>query len=157
MSSLTSTSPHPVLPEMPNQVVSYLKAGALGIAVTVGDDGYPTDSFCWVVANDAKTLRIGADHGGKTQGNLQREGRVAVQIVGPDNLVFLIKGTAKSIKPNIDAVPMDIEIWEVDVVGARDQSWPGAAPLPFFVQWSGDDREDKMKTEQAAFEEMRKA
>ncbi len=157
MSAITTTSLHPILPEMPNQVVSYLKAGAMGLALTVGKDGYPTDSFTWVVAKDAKTLRFGADHGSKTLGNLQRDNKVAIQVVGPDNLVFLIKGTAKSIKADLDAVPMGIEIWEVDVIGARDQSWEGAAPLPFFVQWSGDDRENLIKAEQNAYDEMKTA
>jgi len=157
MSSITTTSLHPILDEMPNNVVSYLKAGAMGLAITVGEDGFATDAFTWVVANNATTLRFGADHGSKTLANLQRDNRVSVQIIGPDNLVFLIKGTAKSIRADLDAVPMGIEVWEVDVSGARDQSWEGAAPLPFFVQWSGDDRDELIKAEMDAYEEMRNA
>jgi len=153
----TANHAHPVLPNMPDSVVSYLKAGALGLVMTVGEDDYPTDAFSWVVATDASTVRIGADHGSKTLGNLQRDGKVAVQIIGPDNLVYLIKGTSKRIKDDLESVPMGIELWEVDVVGAKDQSWPGASPLPFSVQWSGDDREQMIRTEQAAFSEMLQA
>jgi hypothetical protein len=154
MSNVTATSPHPITPEMPAPVVSYLKAGGLGLVITVGDDGYPTDAFTWVVATGPKTLRFCADKGGKTLANLERDGRAAVQIVGPDNLVFLIKGTSRKIKDDLESVDMGIELWEMDVVGARDQSWPGAAPLPFAVQWYGDNRNDMVRSELAAYDEM---
>lgn len=157
MNSITNTSQHPITAELPGDLLSYLRAGALGIVITVGEDDYPTDAFSWVVALDDKKVRFGADHGSKTLSNLQRGGRVTVQIIGPDNLVFLIKGEARQIKPDLNAVPMGIELWEVDVIGVRDQSWPSAAPLPLAVQWSGDDRENMVKTEQAVFEEMRAA
>jgi len=157
MNSITNTSQHPITPELPGELLSYLRAGALGIVITVGDDDYPTDAFTWVIALDDKRVRFGADHGSKTLANLQRGGRATVQIIGPNNLVFLVKGEARQIKSDIDAVSMGIELWEVDVIGARDQSWPGAAPLPLAVQWSGDERESMVKTEQAVFDEMRAA
>lgn len=157
MNSITQTSPHPITPELPAQLLSYLRAGALGIVITVGEDTYPTDAFSWVVAMDDKKVRIGADHGGKTLANLQREGRVTLQIIGPDNLVFLIKGEAHKIKSDLESIDLGIELWEIDVMGARDQSWPNAAPLPLAVQWSGDNRESMVKTEQAVFAEMREA
>lgn len=157
MSSITTTSPHAITPELPAGLLSYLRAGALGIVITVGEDEYPTDAFAWAIALDDKTVRFTVDHDSKTLANLERDGRAAVQIIGPDNLVFLVKGAARSVKADLDAVPMGIALWEMDVVGARDQSWPGAAPLPLSVQWSGDERESMVKTEQDVFEEMRSA
>lgn len=145
------------LSEMPCRVASYLRQGALGIVMTVGEDGYPTDAFAWVVATDSKTVRFGADHGSKTLGNLQRDGRVAVQIIGPDNLVFLIKGETRCIKDDIDAVPMGIQVWEIEVTGATDQASAGVVPFPLAVQWSGENREQMVRAEQAAFAEMREA
>lgn len=155
MSSLTSTSPHNITPEMPRTLVSYLRAGGLGIVISVGQDEYPTDAFAWVVGLDDKRLRFSVDHDSKTLANLERDGKAAVQIIGPDNLVFLVKGTCRVVKSKLDSVPMGISVWEMDVIGARDQSWPGAAPLPLQVQWSGDTRDSMVKTEQAVFEEMR--
>ncbi|MCB1661357.1 MAG: hypothetical protein H6995_14015 [Pseudomonadales bacterium] len=157
MSSITTTSPHTITPELPKQLLSYARAGALGIVITVGNDKYPTDAFAWVVALDDKRVRFTVDHHSKTLGNLSRDGLAAIQIIGPDNLVFLIKGVCRSVKTNLESVPMDIGLWEMDVIGARDQSWPGAAPLPLAVQWSGDERESMVKTEQAVFGEMREA
>ena len=157
MNSITTRSPHAVTADLPQGLLSYLRAGALGIVITVGEDEYPTDAFAWVVALDDKTVRFSVDHGSKTLTNLGRDGRAAVQVIGPDNLVFLIKGVCRSVKKQIDAVPMGIGLWEMDVIGARDQSWPGAAPLPLAVQWSGAEREAMVKTEQEVFEEMRRA
>ncbi len=157
MSSITTTSPHAITPELPPQLLSYLRAGALGIAITVGDDQYPTDAFAWVVALDDKRIRFTVDHDSKTLANLERDGAAAVQVIGPDNLVFLVKGKTRAVKADLDSVPMGIALWEMDVIGARDQSWPGAAPLPLSVQWSGDQRESMVKTEQEVFAEMRDA
>lgn len=155
MSSITSTSPHAITPELPADFLSYVHGGSLCIVITVGEDEYPTDAFAWAVALDDKKLRFTVDHDSKTLANLSRDGRAAVQIIGPDNLVYLVKGVSSLVKSDIDAAPMGIGIWEMDVIGARDQSWPGAAPLPLTVQWSGEERESMVKTEQLVFEEMR--
>ena len=155
MTALTTATPHPIAETLPKALYDYLNSGAMCLVMTVGEDGYPTDAFTWAAATDDRTVRFGADAGSRTLGNLQRDGRAAIQVIGPDNLVFLVKGEAKKLKANIEAaLPLEIEMWEMDVMGARDQSWPSAAPLPFAVQWSGDERRRLIKMEQAVFDEM---
>lgn len=155
MNAITTSTPHPIAEELPKKLHDYLGSGAMCLVMTVGEDGYATDAFTWAAATDSKHVRFGADVGSKTLGNLNRDGRAAVQVIGPDNLVFLIKGEVRKLKDRIDAaLPLEIEMWEMEVMGARDQSWPSAAPLPFAVQWSGDERRRLIKMEQAVFDEM---
>lgn len=155
MNNITTATAHPIAAELPSDVFDYLNSGALGIVMTVGEDGYPTDAFTWVAAVDRKRIRFGADHGSKTLNNLNRDGRAAVQIIGPENMVFLIKGECRQVKEHIAAaMPLEIAMWEMNVVGARDQSWPGASPLPLAVQWSGQDRGKLIRMEQDVFQEM---
>lgn len=49
-----------------------LNSGALGIVMTVGEVGYPTDAFSWDAATDKKRVRFGVDQGSKTIDNLNR-------------------------------------------------------------------------------------
>lgn len=143
--------------ELPESLFHFLHAGALGIAMTVGDDLFPTSAFIWVVALDNKRVRISIDHKSTTLANLERDGRIAVQVIGPDNLVFLIKGEPHLLKTELDEVPMAMGLWEMKTREVRDQSWKDAAPLPLAVQWSGENRKSLMKVEQAVFAEMRDA
>ncbi|GAB4350513.1 MAG: hypothetical protein Kow006_13380 [Gammaproteobacteria bacterium] len=155
MSEITTSTPHPIAKELPKPLFSYLNSGAMCLLMTVGEDGYPTDAFTWAAATDNKTVRFGVDVGSKTQANLNRDNRAAVQVIGPNNVVFLVKGEVRKIRERIEAaMPLEIEMWEMDVMGARDQSWPGAAPLPFAVQWSGEERRRMIKMEQAVIDEM---
>ena len=155
MSTITTSTPHPIAEELPKNLLTYLNSGAMCLVMTVGEDGYATDAFTWATATTSTHVRFGGDVGSKTQGNLSRDGRAAIQVIGPDNLVYLIKGTVRKVKDRIEAaLPLEIEMWEMDVMGARDQSWPGAAPLPFAVQWSGEERRRFIKMEQAVFDEM---
>ena len=155
MNNITTATAHPIASELPDGLFDYLSAGALSIVMTVGEDGYPTDAFTWAAAVDKKRVRFGADHGSKTLKNLERDARAAVQIIGPENMVFLVKGKCRQVKERIDAaLPLESSMWEMEVMGARDQSWPSASPLPFAVQWSGKDRGKLVRMEQDVFQEM---
>lgn len=155
MNAITTSTPHPIAKELPKDLLAYLNSGAMCLVMTVGDDGYATDAFTWAAATDSKRVRFGADVGSRTLQNLNREKRASIQVIGPGNLVFLIKGEARQLKSRIEAaLPLEIEMWEMEVMGARDQSWPGAAPLPYAVQWWGDERRRLVKMEQAVFDEM---
>lgn len=157
MINIVTATQHPVASELPDDVFDYLNSGALGIVMTVGEDGYPTDAFSWVAATDKKRVRFGVDQGSKTINNLNRDGRAALQIIGPDNMVFLIKGECVQVKESLVAArPLEIALWEMQLVGARDQSWPGATPLPLMVQWAGQERGKLIRMEQDVYQEMRK-
>jgi hypothetical protein len=147
---------HPITPEMPAKLLEYLQGGGPALLLTCGVDGYPTSAYSWAVALDAKCLRFGVDEDGSTHTNLKRSAQAAVHIIGPDNLAFLVKGTTKWLKERITAAsPARMVLFEMDVIGARDQSFPGVTAKPFTYEWPADQREALRAMEQAVFKEMR--
>lgn len=147
---------HPVTPEMPEKLLTYLRRGGPALVLTCGADGYATSAYSWAVALDARRLRVGVDEGGSTYANLQRTGQAAVHIIGPNDLAFLVKGTTRFARERIDAAaPARMALFELDVVGARDQSFPGVTAKPFTYEWPAAEREALRAMEQAVFEEMR--
>lgn len=83
-----------VTPDLPPVLLQILRQGCPALLLTVGPDGFPHTAFTWAVAVDTAHLRFAADHGSVTLTNLERESRAALQIIGPDNLIFLVKGAA---------------------------------------------------------------
>lgn len=147
-----------VTPNLPQKLIGYLRPGAPALLLTAGADGYATSAYTWVVAIDDKHLRFGVDDGGSAMANAQRTGMVSLQVIGPDDVTFLIKGKASQIKSRIDAAaPNVIMLWEMEVMGARDQSWRDVKTTALMYQWPAEQREALLKMEQAVYEEMRNA
>lgn len=147
---------HPITPTMPDNLLKHLNQGGPALLLTSGADGYATSAYSWAVSLDAKRLRVGVDEGGSTYDNLKRSSQAAIHIIGPDNLTFLVKGKARQIKDRITAAsPARMVMFEVEVVGARDQSFPGVTAKPFAYEWPADQRATLQKMEQAVLKEMR--
>lgn len=145
-----------ITPQMPEKLVAYLRPGAPGLLLTAGADGYATSAFTWILSLDAGRLRFAVDEGGSTMANLQRSGQAALQIIGPGDISFLVKGRARSLKPKLDgAAPYVIQLWEMEVIGAKDQSWPGVSTSALAYEWPAEQREAMLKMEQAVYKEMR--
>jgi hypothetical protein len=145
-----------VTPEMPSNLVQYLSPGAPALLLTAGADGYPSSAYTWAVALDATRVRFAVDVGGTALVNLKHSGQAGLHIIGPNNLAYLVKGTAKPLKDRIAAVhPGEMSLWEMRVMGARDQSFPGVTPKPFTYEWPANQREEMKQMEQAVFAEMR--
>lgn len=145
-----------VTPEMPQQLVSYLNPGAPALLLTAGADGYPSSAYTWAVALDAKRLRFAVDAGGTALLNLEDSGLAGLHIIGPDNLAYLVKGKATKIKDRLTAVaPSKMLLYELTVIGARDQTFPGVTAKPFTYEWPAAHRAEMAKMEQAVFAEMR--
>jgi hypothetical protein len=145
-----------VTPEMPEKLVTYLSPGAPALLLTAGADGYPSSAYTWAVALDAKCVRFAVDAGGTALVNLNHSGLAGLHIIGPGNLAYLVKGKARKLKDRIAAVsPGEMSLWEMQVIGARDQSFPGVTPKPFTYEWPADQRASMQKMEQAVFTEMK--
>ena len=145
-----------VTPEMPDKLVSHLRTGAPALLLTAGADGYPSSAYTWAVALDAKCVRFAVDAGGTALVNLKQSGLAGLHIIGPDNLAYLVKGKATKRKDRISAVtPGEMSLWEMKVIGARDQSFPGVTPKPFTYEWPSDQRSEMQKMEKAVFAEMK--
>ena len=144
-----------ITPDLPDKLLAHLRAGAPALLLTTGEDGYPNVAYTWAAAPDAGRVRFGADHGSATLANLQRDGRASLQIAAPGNLVFLVKGAARTLKDRIAAAPFRIALMEMRVAEAKDQSWPGVTVAPLAYEWPADQREAMLKMEQAVYAELR--
>jgi hypothetical protein len=144
-----------VTPEMPERLLSHLRPGAPALLLTAGADGYPSSAYTWAVGLDSRRVRFAVDAGGTALVNLQGSGRAGLHIIGPDNLAYLVKGKARKLKDRIAAVaPSEMLLWELEVIGARDQSFPGVIPRPFTYEWPEDRRGAMEEMERAVFAEM---
>ena len=145
-----------VTPTMPNRLVNHLNSGATALLLTAGSDGYPSSAYTWAVALNEKCVRFAVDDGGTALVNLNHSGLSGLHIIGPNNLAYLVKGTAKQIKDRIAAVSGgEMSLWEMQVMGARDQSFPGVTPKPFTYEWPAEQKAVMEQMEQAVFAEMK--
>lgn len=142
--------------ELPEKLVGYLRPGAPGLLLTAGADGYASSAYTWIMGMNAKRVRFAVDQGGSAMANLQRSGQASLQIIGPGDVTFLIKGRARPLKERIAAAePYAIMLYEMDVMGAKDQSWPGVTTSALMYEWPAEQREAMLKMEQAVYAEMR--
>jgi len=145
-----------VTPTMPDQLVKHLNAGAPSLLLTAGSDGYPSSAYSWAVALNEKSVRFAVGAEGTAMVNLNHSGLAGLHIIGPNNLAYLVKGSAKQIKDRIEAMAGgEMSLWEMQVIGARDQSYPGVTPKPFTYEWPEDQKAAMEQMEQAVFAEMK--
>ncbi|MDJ0818735.1 MAG: pyridoxamine 5'-phosphate oxidase family protein [Desulfobacterales bacterium] len=145
-----------VTPTMPDRLVNYLNSGAPALLLTAGSDGYPSSAYSWAVALNEKCVRFAVDDGGTAMVNLKHSGLAGLHIIGPDNMAYLVKGSAKQIKDRIEAMSGgEMSLWEMQLIGARDQSYPGVTPKPFTYEWPADQKDAMEQMEQAVFAEMK--
>lgn len=141
---------------LPRRLVEYLRPGAPVLMLTTGSDGYPGAAYTWVVAMGQTRMRLGVDVGGSSLDNLRRNGLLSIQVIGPGDMSFLVKGKARPIKDRIEAAaPVAVMLWEMDVVNARDQSWPGVMVTALAYEWPATTREAMLGMERAVYSEMR--
>lgn len=144
-----------VAAQLPDSLLNVLKMGSPTLLISVGEDGFPNTAYTWAVAVDATTIRFGADHGSATLNNLEQNERASLQFIGKDNLIFLIKGTTRRVKSQIEAAPFKIAMMALDVAVVKDQSWPGVSMKPLTYEWSPEQRQEMLAMERAVYAEMR--
>jgi hypothetical protein len=105
--------------------------------LTVGADGWPHAAFTWVGAPNPARLRVIADEGSTTLANLQARGSAAAQVMGPDDLLYLIKGTARVRTESQGTMPAGLKVVlaELAVEDVRDQRWAAVAVTPLGYRW----------------------
>jgi hypothetical protein len=140
---------------LPDRLAGLLRTGAPAIVLSVGADGFAHAAMTWAVAPAPGIVRFIADHGGTTLANLVRNGTAALQIVGPDNLVALIKGPARERRARVEAAPFPMAMWEMAVAEVKDQSWGPVAVSPLTYEWRGAEAEALRGIEQAVLAELR--
>ncbi len=147
-----------ITPHLPEKLVAYLRPGAPGLLLTAGADGFATSAFTWIIALDGQRARFAVDEGGSTMANLERGGQASLQVIGQGDISFIVKGRARRLKPKLDgAAPYVIQLWEMDVIGAKDQSWPGVATSALTYEWPAEQREAMLAMEHNVYTEMKNA
>ncbi len=147
MSNLAASLPLPLF--------DFLRRGAPAILASVGAEGWPHMVMTWAVARDEQTVRVAVDVGSTTQGNLERSGMATLQIIGPANLVFLVKGRARTAKAQLDTAAFPISMVELAVFEVKDQAWPVASVSPLRFEWQGEERASLEEMERRILAEMR--
>lgn len=151
-STLTSRT----TPALAPRLSDYLRPGAPALMLTTDAGGYAGSAYTWVVAVDDRRLRFGVDTGSSSLENLRRSSLVSIQIIGPGDISFLLKGKAHPIKERIDAAaPASVMLWEMTIVVAKDQSWPGVGTTSLAFEWPAAQRAAMLAMEQAVYAEMR--
>ncbi len=124
----------------------------IAVAGTVGSEGAPnTCPITLIYARDEKTLLLALLRGSTTSANLRRDGRVSLEIFGPEDLVMGIQGVVRLLKEPL-ATSDAMALWEMTVDRVKQDTSPaqrvtqGPASAP---------RSDKAQAfEQAAFAEI---
>lgn len=146
-----------------------LASGVPAILVTVGADGWGHAAMTWAVALAPARgapaaarprapiwgVRFIADRGSATEANLARTGKAALQVIGRDDLVALIKGPARECRGRVAASPFAMAMWELAVAEIKDQAWPPVAVAPLAYEWRGPDAGALRAIEQAVLAELR--
>jgi predicted pyridoxine 5'-phosphate oxidase superfamily flavin-nucleotide-binding protein len=128
----------------PNKVIT--------VAGTVGPDGAPnTCPISLIYAKDDRTLLVATLRSTNTTANLRRDGRVSLEVMGPDDLVMAIQGTMRLLKETMECSEA-MALWEMQVAKVKQDTSPaqrltqGPASVP---------RSDKAAAfEQTAFAEL---
>lgn len=140
---------------LPAPLLALLKEGIPALLLTVDEAQYPHSVFTWAVAPDPTTVRFAVDLKTTTSVNLERTGQATLQVIGPDNLLFLIKGSAHQLKPQLAATSLKIALFALNVATVKDQAWPLATVRPLAYEWPPEHREAMAAMEQAVYAEMR--
>ena len=140
---------------LPDKLLGLLRLGSPAVLVTVGADGWGHAAMTWAVAIALDRVRFAADHGSTTLRNLERDGKAALQVIGSDNLLALIKGQARVRRERIAAAPFAMAMWEMAITEVKDQAWAPVAVSPLAYTWTGPQAEALFGIEQAVIAELR--
>ncbi|HKX18148.1 MAG TPA: hypothetical protein VJT33_09085 [bacterium] len=142
---------------LPNRLAALLRAGAPAILLSVGADGFGHAAMTWAVAPAQALVRFIVDCGSTSEANLRRDGRASLQVVGPDDVLALLKGPARERRARVDAAAFPMAMWEMTVAQVKDQSWGPVAVSPLTYQWRGPQAESLRRMEEAVLAELRDA
>ncbi len=140
---------------LPDRLGGLLRAGSPVVLLTVGADGWGHAAMTWAVAVAPDRVRFGVDHGSRTLANLERDGKAALQVIGRESILALIKGPARMRRARIAAAPFPIALWEMAVTEVKDQSWAPVVVSPLAYEWTGPQADALRQIEQAVLAELR--
>jgi hypothetical protein len=140
---------------LPDRLAGLLRAGSPVVLLTVGADGWGHAAMTWAAAVAPDRVRFGVDHGSTTMANLERDGKAALEVIGRENILALIKGPARMRLARIAAAPFPIAMWEMAVTEVKDQSWEPVVVSPLAYEWTGPQADALRQIERAVLAELR--
>jgi flavin reductase (DIM6/NTAB) family NADH-FMN oxidoreductase RutF len=142
---------------MSHRIFQTLQPGLPSVLVTVDDEGFGHAVMTWAVAATSDRVRFVADHRSRTLANLQRTGKAGLEIIGPGNVLAMIKGPARQVRERLQAAPFGMALWELTVADVKDQAWENVTVSPLTFQWVGPKAEEMRRMEAAVLAELRDA
>ena len=138
-----------------DRLMGLLRQGCPAVLVTVGANGWGHAAMTWAVAIAPDRVRFGVDHGSTTLGNLERDGKATLQVIGRDSILALFKGQARVRRARIEAAPYAMAMWEMTITEVKDQAWEPVVVSPLAYTWTGPQAEALRRIEQAVIAELR--
>lgn len=140
--------------ELPAPLAEALRQGAPVFVLTNGTDGFPNAALTYALALDAARVRFCIDAKTATHRNLENDARAALQIVGAENRVCLVKGVVRRVRAEMTSKGTPSALFELQVSQVKDQAWHGVTVAPLTYEWDEPNRAQMLALEQAVFAEM---
>jgi hypothetical protein len=122
--------------QMPDDLFQVLQAGVPAILLTVDENGYAHTAFTLAATRQPNAVAVVVDDGSRSLANIERTGRASVQILAPDNQVYLLKGTVQLSSTHLTSSPVPSCRAEIELVSVKNQAWPEIAVLPLSYEYS---------------------
>jgi len=139
---------------LPDRAARRLRAGLPAVLVTVGADGWGHAVLTWAAGAAQSRIRFGVDQHTRTLANLRRTRRATLQIIGPGNVLILVKGRARELRAQIHAAPFPMALWEMAAREVKDQIFPGVVVSPLTYRWTGRRAAAMRRMERAVYREL---
>lgn len=122
--------------QMPDDLLRVLHAGVPAILLTVDENGFAHTAFTFAAAGQPNRVAVVVDDGSRSLANIERTGRASLEVLAPDNLVYLLKGMARLSSTRLTSSPVPSRRAEIELVSVKNQAWPEIAVSPLEYDYS---------------------
>ncbi len=121
---------------MPDDLFQVLSAGVPAILLTVDENGFAHTAFTFAAARQPNGVAVVVDDGSRSLANIERTGRASLEVLAPDNLVYLLKGMVRLSSTRLTSSPLPSRRAEIELVSVKNQAWPEIAVSPLSYDYS---------------------
>ncbi len=122
--------------QLPEKLLATLRKGLPALLITVDENGWPHTAFTFAAATEPNKVIVVADEGSNTLANIERTGQASVQILAPENQVYLLKGRVRVSESKLKSSPVPSHRAEIDLTLVKNQAWPSIAVSPMTYEYS---------------------
>lgn len=121
---------------MPDDLFQVLQAGLPAILLTIDENGFSHTAFTFAAARQPTSVAVVVDDGSRSLANIERTGQASVQILAPDNLVYLLKGKVSLSSTRLASSPVPSRRADIELVSVKNQAWPEISVSPLTYVYS---------------------